>query len=218
MEREFPRNHTVIRHGDYADRVVLLVRGTAKVVTYSEDGRLALLGVARAGDLADELVALYHVESSANVITCGPSTVRVIDAGAFRDFLRTQPDAHLAVTQFVAERLREANRRRADYVLPVPVRLARVLIELADTIGHRDTGNRYELPDCLTQAELGSMAGMARRTVEEQLRDLQRHGIVDLAYRRMTINDMPRLYAVARLSKEPDPPVSSWRPGRLRFA
>lgn len=217
VEREFPRNHTIIRHGDYSDRVVLLIRGTAKVVTSSEDGRLALLGVARAGDIADELASMYHLDNSANVITCSPSTVRMIEIGVFREFLRTQPDAHLAVTQLVADRFREANRRRADYVLPVPVRLARVLIELAGTIGHRDTGNRYELPDCLTQAELGSMAGMARRTVEEQLRDLQRQGVVELAYRRMTINDMPRLYVIARLSHEPDPPVSSWRPGRLRL-
>ena len=116
------------------------------------------------------------------------------------------------VTQAVADRLREANRRRADYVLPVPCRLARLLIELADTIGSRDTAGRYELPDCLTQAELGSLAGMARRTVEEQLRDLQRQGIVELAYRRMTIRDMPRLHVVARLDREPDPPVSQWRP------
>jgi CRP-like cAMP-binding protein len=216
VEREYPRNQPIIRHGDYADRTLLIVRGTAKVVTSSEDGRLALLGVARAGDLADECAALFQMESSANVVTCSPSTIRVMDAGAFREFLRTRPEAHLAVTQLVAERLREANRRRADYVLPVPVRLARVLIELAGTIGHRDTGNRHELPDCLTQAELGSMAGMARRTVEEQLRDLQRQGVVDLAYRRMTINDMPRLYVIARLAHEPDPPVASWRPGRLR--
>jgi CRP/FNR family transcriptional regulator, cyclic AMP receptor protein len=220
VEREYGRNHPIIRHGEYVDRAVLLIRGTAKVATSSEDGRLALLGVARAGDLADELAALYRMESSANVITCGSATVRVIDAVTFREFLRSQPEAHLAVTQMVTDRLREANRRRADYVLPVPCRLARVLIELADTIGRRDTGGRYELPDCLTQAELGSMAGMARRTVEEQLRDLQRQGVVDLAYRRMTINDMPRLHVVARLTREEDPPVNQWRPiaGQTGFA
>jgi CRP/FNR family transcriptional regulator, cyclic AMP receptor protein len=212
VERDFPRNHSIIRHGDYADRAVLLIRGTAKVITSSEDGRLALLGVARAGDLADEITALYHLECSANVITCGPATVRLIDAGSFQDFLRNQPDAHFAVTQMVAERLREANRRRADYVLPVPCRLARVLIELADHIGRRDTGGRYELPDCLTQAELGSLAGMARRTVEEQLRELQRQGIVELAYRRMTINDIAALYTIARLPQRAEPPVASWQP------
>jgi CRP/FNR family transcriptional regulator, cyclic AMP receptor protein len=212
VERDYARNHAIIRHGEYVDRAVLLIRGTAKVVTSSEDGRLALLGVARAGDLADELAALYRMESSANVVACGSTTVRVIDALTFREFLRAQPEAHLAVTQMVTDRLREANRRRADYVLPVPCRLARVLIELADTIGRRDTGGRYELPDCLTQAELGSMAGMARRTVEEQLRDLQRQGIVELAYRRMTINDMPRLHGVARLSLEADLSVPQLRP------
>jgi CRP-like cAMP-binding protein len=210
MEREYARNQPIIRHGEYVDRAVLLIRGTAKVVTSSEDGRLALLGVARAGDLADELAALYRMESSANVIACGAVTVRVIEAVTFREFLRQQPELHLAVTQMLTERLREANRRRADYVLPVPCRLARVLVELADTIGRRDTDGRYELPDCLTQAELGSMAGMARRTVEEQLRELQRQGVVELAYRRMTINDMPRLYAIARLARA-EPPVQQWR-------
>ena len=210
MEREYARNQPIIRHGEYVDKAVLLIRGTAKVVTSSEDGRLALLGVARAGDLADELAALYRMESSANVIACGAATVRVIEATTFRAFLRQQPEVHLAVTQMVTERLREANRRRADYVLPVPCRLARVLVELADTIGRRDTDGRYELPDCLTQAELGSMAGMARRTVEEQLRELQRQGVVELAYRRMTINDMPRLYAIAKLARA-EPPVQQWR-------
>ncbi|HEX5403721.1 MAG TPA: Crp/Fnr family transcriptional regulator [Pseudonocardiaceae bacterium] len=210
MEREYARNQPIIRHGEYVDRAMLLIRGTAKVATSSEDGRLALLGVARAGDLADELAALYRMESSANVISCGITTVRVIEALTFREFLRQQPDAHLAVTQMITDRLREANRRRADYVLPVPCRLARVLVELADTIGHRDTDGHYELPDCLTQAELGSMAGMARRTVEEQLRDLQRRGVVELAYRRMTINDMTRLYAIARLAQD-EPPVHQWR-------
>jgi CRP-like cAMP-binding protein len=215
-EREYPRNHPIIRHGEYVDRAVLLVRGTAKVTTTSEDGRLALLGVARAGDLADDLAALYHLESQANVVACGPVVVRLIESVTLREFLRARPDAHLVVTQVVTDRLREANRRRADHVLPVPCRLARVLVELADTIGSRDTGGRYELPDCLTQAELGSLAGMARRTVEEQLRDLQRQGIVELAYRRMTIHDMPRLYAIARLGREPDPPLSQWRPLRER--
>lgn len=210
IEREYARNQPIIRHGEYIDRAVLLLRGIAKVVTSSEDGRIALLGVARAGDLADELAALYRIESPANVVACCAATVRVIDAVAFREFLRRRPDAHLAVTQMVTDRLREANRRRADYVMPVPCRLARVLVELADTIGHRNTDGRYELPDCLTQAELGSMAGMARRTVEEQLRDLQRQGVVTLAYRRMTINDMPRLYAIARLAQA-DPPINQWR-------
>lgn len=213
MEREYPRNHPIVRHGEYVDRVAVLIRGTAKIATNSEDGRLALLGVARAGDLVGDLAALYRMESSANVITCGVTTVRVIDVNVFRDFLSAHPEAHFAVTQQVTDRLREANRRRADHVLPVPCRLARVLVELADTIGNRGTDGRYELPDCLTQAELGSMAGMARRTVEEQLRDLQRRGIVELAYRRMTINDISRLYVTARLAQEPEPPVSQWRPG-----
>src|ERR1700761_8142737 len=99
MEREYARNQPIIRHGEYVDRAVLLIRGTAKVVTSSEDGRLALLGGARAGDLSDELAALYRMESSANVIACGAATVRVIEAITFREFLRQQPEVHLAVTQ-----------------------------------------------------------------------------------------------------------------------
>lgn len=211
-ERAYARNQPIIRHGEYTDRAVLLVSGTAKVATSSEDGRLALLGVARAGDLADELSALYHLESPANVITCSVVTARLIDGTTFRDFLRQHPEAHFAVTQMVTDRLREANRRRADYVLPVPCRLARVLIELSDSIGRRHPDGRVELPNCLTQAELGSMAGMARRTVEEQLRDLQRNGVVELAYRRMTITDLPTLLTIAKISREPDPPLHQWRP------
>lgn len=212
VAREYARNDPIVRHGDYVDRAVLLVCGTAKVTTTSEDGRLALLGVARAGDLADDLAALYHLESQASLVACGPVAARLIESVSLREFLRAEPEAHLAVTQVVTDRLREANRRRADHVLPVPCRLARVLVELADTIGRRDTDGRYELPDCLTQAELGSLAGMARRTVEEQLRDLQRQGVVELAYRRMTIHDMPSLYTIARLDRAPEPPVSQWHP------
>src|SRR5262249_9366757 len=181
VERVFPRSHTIIRHGDYVDRAGLLVRGTAKVVTSSEDGRLALLGVARAGDLADDLVALYHLESQASVVTCGAVTARLIDGGALRAFLRSQPDAHFAVTQLLTDKLREANRGRADRVLPGPCRRAPALVDLAAPTAPRAPSGACDLPACLTQAERGSLAGMARRTVEEQLRDLQRGGIVALA-------------------------------------
>jgi CRP-like cAMP-binding protein len=201
FEREFPRNHTMVEHGGHNDRTLLLLHGAAKIVVSSEDGRVVLLGMVRDGDLAGEMTAIDPQESSANVVTCVRTTARVIDSRALKDFLRRQPEAHFAVTRMIIERLREANRRRVDYGLAALCKLARVMVELTGKFG-ADVDGRYEIVGCLTQAELGSLAGMATRTVEEQLGELQKRDIIELSYRKIVVNDLERLRKVAKLPAE----------------
>ena len=201
-EQEFPRNEQLmVSQGRRSAQAMLLVSGLVKVAMPAEDGRVVMLGLVRGGDLAGEMTAIAPWESPVRVVTCVHTVARMIDGRVLKEFLRRQPEAHFAVDRMIIERLREANRRRADAGLSALCRLARVLLELVGTCGRLVDG-KYELLSCLTQAELGSMAGMASRTAEVQLGELQKLGIVESSYRKIMVTSVVQLRKVAQLPLE----------------
>ena len=166
------RGHVLMREGDDSTHVIVLRQGFVKVTAGLENGREALISIRAGGDVVGELSALDGGPRSATVTTCGPARVNRIAAAEFRAFLRQNPDAALAVSRRMADELRFATRRRADFTgCQVGTRLARVLVELADTYGRASCdGIRFAVT--LTQQELGAMAGAAEDSVHRELRRL----------------------------------------------
>jgi CRP/FNR family transcriptional regulator, cyclic AMP receptor protein len=198
--RQYGPGESVLRYGDRDDHVVLLLDSVVKVVVNSSEGVDALLAVRVGGDLVGELAAIDGSARSANVIACGAVHTRVISRAEFDAFLRRSPDTAYAVTRMISERLRWSDRRRVDFVARSALaRLAHVLLEIADSYG-RESAGRRELTVPLTQAELGSLAGMARRTVEKQVSELQAAGLIEVRYRNITLLDMNGLRSVAGLA------------------
>jgi CRP/FNR family transcriptional regulator, cyclic AMP receptor protein len=193
VEKTFPAKSLLIRAGDHGDYVVLLLDSVAKIVVHSENGLDILLGVRVGGDLVGELAVIAGTTRSADVVACGALRARVINRTDFDTFLQRTPGAAYEVSSMLGERLRWADRRRVDFVARNAVaRLANVIVEIAETYG-ASTDGRWELGVPLTQAELGTLAGMAQRTAEKHLMELSRAGVVELRYREITVVDMAEL-------------------------
>jgi CRP-like cAMP-binding protein len=197
--RTYPNQATILRHGDAGEHAVLLLDSAAKVVVHTPEGFDALLGIRVGGDLVGELSVIDRSPRSANIVSCGDIRVRIIGRGELEAFLRRTPDAAYEISRMIGERLRFADQRRIDFVARASLaRIARVLVEIAQTYG-RGTDDRWDLGVPLTQAELGSLAGTARRTVEKQLARLSDDGLVELSYRRVTLLNVTALRRVAGL-------------------
>jgi len=193
----YPDNDVILKHGERGDNVVLLLSKAVKVVVHSEHGPTALLAIRIRGDLVGEQSVIDHNPRSASVIACGDVLARSIGRGEFEAFLRRAPDAELELRRMVSERLRWADQRRVDFLaLKAYARVARVLVEVAKTCGWTDE-ETWELDIPLTQEELGSLASIARRTVEQQMKRLIDAGLVRTAYRRTSLLDMAELQRVA---------------------
>ncbi|MEZ0094082.1 Crp/Fnr family transcriptional regulator [Streptacidiphilus sp. EB129] len=187
----------LVREGEQAAVVYLLIDGVVKATGLTESGREALLAIRMGGDLVGELAAIDGGTRSATVTTCGAVVARSIRIADFLDCLRRGPDIAHAVNRAVVGKLRHANTRRVDfYGYDVATRVARVLFHVAATYGDRD-GNRALIRWSLTQPELASLAGAAEPSVQKVLRQLRSLDVVSTGYRSLTVLDLDHLEAIA---------------------
>jgi CRP/FNR family cyclic AMP-dependent transcriptional regulator len=192
----------IIAEGDESTFVVLISAGCTKVTGRLEDGREGLLALRARGDLVGELAAFDGRPRAASVIACSIVRGRVITRGDFLRYLRTHPDANLAVNAMLGERLRQAIRRRLDFAgSDAPVRIARVLVEISETYG-RPARDGLRSGVRLAQHELATLSGTSRETVERTLHVLRAEGILVTAYREFTVVDRGALYKYAHLDPQ----------------
>ncbi|MFD8499445.1 Crp/Fnr family transcriptional regulator [Amycolatopsis sp. NPDC059657] len=200
----YPEERYLLRQDERGDHVLVLLSGTAKVLVHTSSGHLGLLGIRIAGEMIGEMSALdERVPRSASVITGSVVTVAKIGRRRLEALMTQHPQLSLAVTRMISERLRWANRRRIDAGTYGPrVRVARLIAELAACYGNQRPDG-WDLGLNLTQAELGSLAGIAQRTAERELRMLEDENVIKRRYRRLEIVDSVRLRSIAEWDQNP---------------
>jgi len=186
----------ILREGGRDMHVVLILSGFVKVTTAVE-GFETLLGIRLPGEVIGEIGALIGEPRTATVTACGQVTAGMVTRGEFGAFLRRRPDAATLVTATVARQLRWANRRRTDFAaFPAHIRLARLLVEIADVCGRPNPNGTLEIGVPLSQPELATMIAIAQATVQKALHELRDLGLIATGYRKMVITDPARLRAL----------------------
>ncbi|MET9899130.1 Crp/Fnr family transcriptional regulator [Streptomyces sp. NPDC006446] len=207
-EVRFDAGAVLLREGDNHQHIYLLVSGFTKVTATVENGETSLLAVRAAGDTVGEMAAMTGAPRSATVTACGPLTARVSRSDELRALLEDRPVISMALTGMVADRLRWANRRRLDFRgYPAKVRLARLLVELAESYGSFRAGG-VEIGCRLTQPELATMVGAAETTIHKVLRELRADRLLETGYRSTVIRDLPRLERLADVFRTTHGPVA----------
>ncbi|GAB7037605.1 MULTISPECIES: Crp/Fnr family transcriptional regulator [Catenuloplanes] len=199
VRRRFEAGHVLIRQGDRGTHVELLLLGFVKVTTLAGDAD-TLLSVRMPGELLGETAVLTGAPRNATVTTCGRVISVVLSGPAFEGFLRRRPDAMRLVTASVVGQLQFANRRRTDFgAYPAHIRLARVLIEIADGCGRSRPDGSVEIGVTLSQPELATMIGIAQATVQKAMQELRGKGLIETGYRRLVVCDLPALRAMTNV-------------------
>ncbi|MFJ2005818.1 Crp/Fnr family transcriptional regulator [Streptomyces chartreusis] len=179
------------REGENATLFCLILSGYVHLTATADNGTIVFLDVRGPGDLIGELGG--HLNAS-TVTAAQRVYARRIHSSALLQFLQQHPDATLSLAEVITERLRKANRRRLDIAAyPAMVRLARILVEFADSDGPAVQGTTAPL----SQRDLASLAGVTLPTVEKALRKLRADGVLARGYRSVSISDMPRLRRLA---------------------
>jgi CRP/FNR family transcriptional regulator, cyclic AMP receptor protein len=196
----FERDEVLTEQGTVGSDVFLLLTSYVKVTTLLPNGSRALLAVRVGGDLIGELAALDHGLRTGTVIACGVEPVDTlrIDGVAFVRELSSSPKAMLSLSESVARKLRSATQRRIDHQGgEASVRLARVLVEMADDHGATTYRDNVVIGIDVTRLEWGSLIGVSKRTAERAIATLRKAGLIGSGTKRITIRDMPGLRALA---------------------
>ena len=172
----FEPEQTLVMEQDWGESVFLLLKGIAKVRSFSNDGQEVILCVLGGGELFGEMAALDQQARSADVVALTAVELVKLRAAAFRGVIHQDPALALAMARLEASRLRDLNRRFAIQTSDATTRLLAALAYLA-TKSSADHNPETEIPP-LPQKELAILSGLARETASRTLSKLRQRGTV----------------------------------------
>jgi CRP-like cAMP-binding protein len=178
--RSYAREEVIYLRGDPGTAFYVLATGRVKIALTSPDGKELILRRLGPGDFHGELALLDDEPRSADAIATEASVLLVLQRDAFRQFMTEHPAVPTKLLATVSGYL----RRNAELIqdatfLDVPARLARILLELAGGDGADDLPPAGAvIPDRMKQAELASLVGATRESVNKWLGSFEKQGLI----------------------------------------
>jgi len=180
----------LFQKGDPGDALFGVRRGQIRIETGASDGSRLTLNFLGPGDLFGEVAVLDGQSRTADATAGEPTELFVLRREDFLAHLEREPRVAIKLIQLLCQRIRWMSERMEESVLqPLPVRLARRLCALAS-----DFGSEVHI----SQEQLGVFVGAARESVNRQLQQWRKEGILDLQRGRILLQNMTKLTAVAR--------------------
>src|SRR5215475_6253717 len=181
--RQLDSGEVLFQKGDKGDALYGVRRGRVRIETGTAGGGRLTLNMLGAG-------ALFGGQPrTADAIAAEASELFMVRRSDFLAYLERQPRVTVRLLELLCQRIRWVSDRMEEAVLlPLHARLARRLCALAD-----DFGSEVHI----SQEELGIYVGAARESVNRQLQEWRRAGIIELRRGRISLLDIGRLNAAA---------------------
>jgi CRP/FNR family transcriptional regulator, cyclic AMP receptor protein len=191
---------SLIVEGGAIDAVFLLLNAVVKVTVGLGRGP-ALLALRVSGDIVGEMAIADGGDRSATVTgTRDGDVVVAVPGPEFIAVMARYPSAAQLVAAELSRKLRASDRRRADFAgRKVDVRVARILVELAESYGQPEPGRptTLVLRLGLTQKDLATLVGAGEAAVADALKQLDDRRIITRGYREITVCDIGSLRKAA---------------------
>ena len=183
--------------GDEGNHVYLVVRGTLKALTTSEEGDDVVFSTIGPGELVGEIAFLGNAQRSATVSAITESELLSITRHDFMTFLKSHPAAAIELLSVLAARVRRISELVEDTLfLNLPIRLAKKLVHYASVYGDEvEGGVRINLK--LSQEEWGDLVGTTRESINKQMRSWAADGLVSLERGYVIVHRMDDLERIA---------------------
>jgi CRP-like cAMP-binding protein len=190
------RGQQLFLRGDPGDALYLVVTGLVRLSIASLGGRELTLHMAAPGSVFGEIALLDGGPRTATATCPVPSTLLALGRREFLDIALSRPEMPMRIMDFLCRRLRQATRQIEELTFaPVPIRLARTLLRLAESQG-------VEFEDgaglSTTQQELGNAIGLSREGTNRLLKSWQASGLVAVTKGRISVCSASALQRIAR--------------------
>jgi CRP-like cAMP-binding protein len=179
--------------GEAGTSIVLMLEGYMKLSSVTPCGREIVLEIAGPGRVFGELAVLNDWPRSADATAMSACRVLSVDGRQLMQAMMRSPEALLATTRMLSQRLRSATEQIVDGVtLPAPARLAKALLHLAALHSHADEYGLH-IDFELSQRELGGMTDLTRESINKHLSTWRDSGLVRMVGKTITLTDVAAL-------------------------
>ncbi len=175
-----PAGEVIFRKGDPGISMMSIVDGRVKISVASPDGKEAVLAVLGPGEVLGEMAILEDKNRSADATALDACELLVLQKRDFIPFLERNPAICIRLLRILCERLRRTSAQVEDRTfLSLPARLAKTLLDLADSTG-RETTDGVRVDFKMSQKNFGGLLGASRESVNKQLHAWQAEGLLTI--------------------------------------
>ncbi len=199
--RRFRRGEVIFHAGDPGDALFIIVSGEVKISLPSDEGDEAILATLHEGDVFGELALLDGAPRSATASALVATEAVVLPRDRFRELIATVPAVRDVLLSSLAGELRRLTTHVEElHFLDMTGRLAAKLVRLAREAAGGPSGQNgpIRLRATLTQAELASMVGCTRQSVNKLLGQFSDDGLVRVDRDGIYVLDLDGLVAASR--------------------
>jgi CRP/FNR family cyclic AMP-dependent transcriptional regulator len=172
--RRVGRSEQVVRAGETADALLIMLTGRAKVTNFDEEGREVILAWLGPGEFFGEMGLIDDSPRSANVIAVENCELMVLGKQEFQRCMKDNFQVAQKLMQILVRRLREADRHIESLaLLDVYGRVARLLLDMSE-----EEGGRRVVRQKMSKQDMARMIGASREMVSKVMRDLELGGYI----------------------------------------
>lgn len=195
--REVKVGERLFSRGDAPNGLFAVLEGAVRATASTEHGKEALLTLVEPPSWFGEVSVFDGQPRTHDAVVNEPSRILHVPQRPLDEALAAHPVWWRDLGVLASGKLRLAFIALEDAaVVPLPTRLARRLVQMAEGYGEWIDRSRRVL--AVRQEELALMLSTSRQTVNQQMKDLEHKGWVKLSYGQVELVDLEALRAAAR--------------------
>ncbi|MBL8324114.1 MAG: Crp/Fnr family transcriptional regulator [Rubrivivax sp.] len=196
--RRLPDGATLAARGTQAEDWVGVALGAVRVSSVSLSGKQVTLTYVEPGTWFGDIALFDGLPRTHDADTHGPTTLLAVSKADFKALLARHVELYDALLRLNCRRLRLMFDQFEDLnTKPLRSRLARQLLLLARSYGVGG-GEQVRIGLALAQEDLAQLLGASRQRVNQELKRLEREGVLGVEPTRLVVLSRERLMNIAR--------------------
>jgi CRP-like cAMP-binding protein len=197
--RQYRKGTYLCHQGDDADEIYFLVQGRVEISSISVTGSRVLHATVDVPQFVGELGVLAEIERTASVITLEDTSVWIVSADEFLEFLSSESSAARSLLRVLARQVHSHEAFVDDLLfLDLKGRVAKRLLQMATPSLDDLPADGRAIP-AVTHADLASLCGGSRENVTRVLSEFQRRGLLERDGKRYVLKKVDGLARIAGL-------------------
>lgn len=199
IDSEYKRGQYVFNEGAYPHGLYCINSGKIKLTQKGDDGREAIVRLAKSGDIIGYKALLGGNRYTASAIALEDSSICFIPKDTFFEGLKSDPDLSFSLLSLLSSELHNAENKIVQLAQkPVRERLAEALLFLKETYGLESDGKTLDVQ--LSREDLANIVGTATESTIRLLSEFKKDGILDLIGKKIKFLDKEKLVRAANIS------------------
>jgi CRP/FNR family transcriptional regulator, cyclic AMP receptor protein len=177
--RNVPRKSIVVQEGDVGDSLFIILKGSAKISSYTAEGKEVVLSLLGEGGVFGEMSLLDRQPRSATVSTMEDSSLAQIRRPDFERLLLERPAIALKLLSELVSRLRRTTQvLERISTMDVPHRLYNYILDFCLRYGQSSNGGTTAQVRLPTHQLMADQLSTSRETISRAISTLKKEGII----------------------------------------